>query len=173
MKIALTEASVAASNHEVPVGCVIVYKNTIIAKGHNLTNISNNPLRHAEIVAFEELEKNIPNINPSELTLYVTIEPCIMCANFLYFKKIEKVIFGARNPKFGGLGSVFDSSSLFNPINPINQNHSPDKINRTKRCKVEDPYRGYEIIEGVLEKETIRILTDFFDLPNIHHPSTL
>lgn len=93
---------------EVPIGSVFVYKNEIIARGHNLVNKTVNPTRHAEFVCIDETldyckEKNLKFEDVfSEVTVVVTVEPCIMCMSALYNLKVKEIIFGCKNDRFGG-----------------------------------------------------------------------
>lgn len=111
MHSALNLARVALDNEEVPVGCVFVKEQKIIAEGHNLTNIKKNGTKHSEIVAVENAKLLNPDLNFEGSTLYVTCEPCIMCAEFLSLIKVEKVYFGCYNFKFGGNGSILSLHS--------------------------------------------------------------
>lgn len=116
MDIAINEAKTAVNNNEVPVGCVIVeFKNNVsydykvIAKSYNKTNQTGNATKHCEINCFEQL-KIIKN--PKRTILYVTLEPCIMCAFAINLMNIKYVIFGGRNNKFGGNGSLMNIDTL-------------------------------------------------------------
>lgn len=106
MDIALKEARGALARGEVPVGCVLKDENgTVVAIGSNRTNELSDATQHAEIVAFESLGKR--KIAPRSLTLYVTCEPCIMCAAaIVQVGLVKKIVFGCENPRFGGCGSV-------------------------------------------------------------------
>lgn len=105
LKEALKYAKLALLSNEVPVGCVIVYKNEIIGFGHNETNKTKNPTKHAEFIAIDMvLEKYTKDIF-QECELYVTIEPCIMCASALLLLNFKKVYCYAGNERFGGCGS--------------------------------------------------------------------
>ncbi|KAL0220924.1 hypothetical protein RCL1_000778 [Eukaryota sp. TZLM3-RCL] len=118
MQQALEVARTALDIGEVPVACVIVHNNQVIASGHNMTNITHNASRHAELEAIDKvlygnttpLFDSTPLISPSiftECSLYVTVEPCGMCAAALKQLKFAKIVFGAKNDKFGGVGSVY------------------------------------------------------------------
>ncbi|KAH7718910.1 tRNA-specific adenosine deaminase 2 [Aphelenchoides avenae] len=110
------EAEKAYAANEVPVGCVLVYKGEVIGRGHNDVNRTKNPTRHAEMVAVEEAEewchRNSKNVSEVmfETTLYVTLEPCIMCAAAMYQLHIRRMVFGACNERFGGVQSVSNAS---------------------------------------------------------------
>ena len=107
-------AEIALMKGEVPVGCIIVYEENILASGKNEVNETRNATRHAEIVAIDEVikwcEKNDKNMEDvfKESELFVTVEPCIMCAAALRQVGIRKVVFGCRNDRFGGCGSILD-----------------------------------------------------------------
>ncbi|KYQ94463.1 adenosine deaminase [Tieghemostelium lacteum] len=112
---AIKEAEKALHEGEVPVGCVIVHNGKIISRGSNKTNIKKNGTRHAEFEAIdniflwnEQLKNQYKDTLLEECELYVTVEPCVMCAAALQLVKIKKVYFGCQNDKFGGNGSVFN-----------------------------------------------------------------
>ncbi len=106
MTIALEEAKKAYSLGEVPVGAVIVKKNKIIAKSHNETRTSNNPLRHAEIIVIEKASEHLQNERLIECDLYVTKEPCSMCAGAIVNSRVSRLIIGARDERYGACGTV-------------------------------------------------------------------
>ena len=114
MEQALCMARLALQHQEVPVGCVVEHKGTIVAKGCNEVNVTLNASRHAEMVAIDQLVQvaSSRKLPLSELckqcTLYVTVEPCIMCTCALRWIGIETVVFGCHNERFGGCGSVLD-----------------------------------------------------------------
>lgn len=101
MKEALKEARIAFDLDEVPVGAVIVWKNRILARAHNLTEALNDPTAHAEMQAFTAATNSIGGKFLDECTLYVTIEPCIMCAGASYWTRIGKIVYGAGDEKRG------------------------------------------------------------------------
>lgn len=101
MKMALKEAQKAFDSDEVPVGAVIVCNNTIIARGHNLTERLNDVTAHAEMQAFTAAAEYLGGKYLNECTLYVTLEPCVMCAGASYWAQIGKIVFGAFDPKRG------------------------------------------------------------------------
>ena len=106
MKEAVNEASKAIESGEVPIGCVIVYKDEIIGRGHNLRNSKKNPLCHAEISAINEAAGFMGDWRLEECTLYVTVEPCPMCAGAIVQARIPRVVFGTPNVKAGCAGSI-------------------------------------------------------------------
>jgi tRNA-specific adenosine deaminase 2 len=115
MAAAFDEAKLALAEAEVAVGCVFQDLETreIVSRGHNATNRCAHALAHAEFVAVEQLMKqNPPRADLSGLCLYVTIEPCVMCAAMLLYNRVSHVFFGAGNPRFGGTGTVVDVPSL-------------------------------------------------------------
>lgn len=133
MKDALREAQMAASEDEVPIGAVIVCRGRIIAKGHNMTERLNDPTAHAEMIAITAATEAMGGKYLNDCTLYVTVEPCPMCAGALAWSQIGKVVYGAADPKRG--------FSLFSP-----------SIMHPKT----------EIIGGVLADECGNMVSDFF-----------
>ena len=133
MRDALREAEIARSEDEVPIGAVIVCKGRIIAKGHNMTERLNDPTAHAEMIAITAATEALGGKYLNECTLYVTVEPCPMCAGALAWSQIGKVVYGASDPKRGF--SKF-SPSLMHPKT--------------------------EVVSGVLVEECSTIVTDFF-----------
>ncbi len=138
MSLALKEAHKAQKKDEVPVGAVIVLNNKVIAEGHNLIRAKNDPTAHAEIVAIRKACKKIKNERLIGASLYVTLEPCSMCAGAILLARIKTLIFGATDPKTGACGSVY--SILNNGLN----NHE------------------LELIKGVSAAECSKILSGFF-----------
>ena len=107
MNIALEEARIAAYAGEVPIGAVAVIGNEVIARGHNLRETLNDPTAHAEMIVIREASGKLGQWRLTDVTLYVTIEPCAMCAGAIVLARVPRVVFGARDPKAGGGGSVF------------------------------------------------------------------
>jgi tRNA-specific adenosine deaminase 2 len=144
MRAALDIADTAFAAREVPVGCVIVRRGDVIASGHNLTNAENDPTRHAELVAFAELEGAGRSALLRDSVLFVTCEPCIMCAAAIRMLGIPLVVYGCSNPRFGGCGSVLDlaEEGLFPSLPP------------------------YDCVSGVLEPEAIEALQRFYGRAN-------
>lgn len=138
MELALIEARKAQAIDEVPIGAIIVYDNHIIACGYNMRNTLKNPLAHAEIIAINQASKYIGDWRLEKCTLYVTVEPCPMCAGAIVQARIPKLVFGARNSKAGCAGSVLNLLQV-------------DKLNHQ-----------VEVVEGVLEKQCSAVMTDFF-----------
>jgi len=108
MREALRLAEHAAKKDEVPVGAVIVRGGKIIARGYNLRETKHSPLAHAEIVAIGKAARRIGGWRLSGCTLYVTLEPCPMCAGAIVNARIDEVVFGAYDPKAGAFGSLYD-----------------------------------------------------------------
>lgn len=114
MEKAFEMAELALKRNEVPVGCVLEIRGEIIARGCNEVNITKNATRHAEMVAIDQLLEyaKTTSVPLTELCsascLYVTVEPCIMCTHALRLMKISQVVFGCRNERFGGCGSILD-----------------------------------------------------------------
>ena len=138
MQQALIEAQKAAELGEVPIGAIIVYKDEIIARAHNLRETSQNALTHAESMAIQEACKKIGSWRLEDTTLYVTLEPCPMCAGAILQSRVPRVVYGARDVKAGCV------DSLYRLLNDERFNHECD------------------VTEGVLAEECGQILTDFF-----------
>ncbi|WP_024855966.1 tRNA adenosine(34) deaminase TadA [Ruminococcus albus] len=139
MRKALELAALAAEEDEVPVGAVVVKKSTgeIVGRGFNRREYGRSPLTHAEIVAIEEASRRLGGWRLIDCELYVTLEPCPMCAGAVINSRVERVIFGAYDQKAGSCGTVVDLFAL-----PYN--HKP------------------ECIGGVMEEECAAALTEFF-----------
>ena len=138
MMAALVEAEAAAAEGEVPVGCVVVHQGRIIGRGHNRTEALKDPTAHAEIVAIGAAAAALENWRLSGATVYATIEPCLMCTGALTLARPDLVVYGARDPKFGCLGSRYD-------------------IARDNRFNHE-----LKVVEGVLASESAGLLKRFF-----------
>ncbi len=107
MKLALDEARAAALHGDVPVGAVIVQDETVLSRGHNRREIDGDPTAHAEIVAVRAAAAQIGHWRLERCTLYVTLEPCAMCAGALVNARVARLVFGAADPKAGAAGSLF------------------------------------------------------------------
>ena len=138
MKEALKEAKKAYIKDEVPVGCVIVKDNKIIARGHNKKEKKKNAILHAEIVALTKAQKKLNDWRLNDCTLYVTLEPCLMCTGAIIQTRINKVVFGCNDPKGGAIDTVINIKEI------KNLNHS------------------FESISKILEKECSTILKTYF-----------
>lgn len=108
MKEAMKQARKAAAIEEVPIGCVIVHEGKIIARGYNKRNLKKNTLAHAELIAMNKASRVIGDWRLEECTMYVTLEPCPMCAGAIVQARIPKVVIGSMNPKAGCAGSVLN-----------------------------------------------------------------
>lgn len=106
MEAALADARLAAEAGEVPVGAVVVREGMIVARGQNRVLRDNDPTAHAEIVALREAAASVGNYRLNGCTLYVTLEPCAMCAGAMIHARLERLVFGADDPKAGAAGSV-------------------------------------------------------------------
>jgi tRNA(adenine34) deaminase len=111
MKEALKLAVIAKENKEIPVGAVVVMNNKIIGRGYNEVERLNDPTAHAEIIAITSASQTIKNWRLDGATIYVTLEPCPMCAGAILASRISKCVFGTRNSKFGGIESVYQIKS--------------------------------------------------------------
>lgn len=138
MYAAIAEANKARVLDEVPIGAVIVHQNQIIAAGHNVRETSQLALSHAELIAIQAANKKVKNWRLEDCTLYVTLEPCQMCAGALVQSRIKRVVFGAFDPKAGCAGT------LMNLLDDPRFNHQ------------------VELTSGVLEKECSELLKAFF-----------
>jgi tRNA(adenine34) deaminase len=108
MRAALREARASAAAEEVPVGCVIVHEGTIIGRGHNQVEGLQDATAHAEILAIGAASNALQSWRLLECTLYVTLEPCAMCAGAMVLARVGRLVYGATDPKAGGCGSVLD-----------------------------------------------------------------
>lgn len=138
MKEAIRQAKKARALEEVPIGCVIVYEDKIIARGYNRRNTDKNTLAHAELSAIRKASKKMGDWRLEGCTMYVTLEPCQMCAGALVQSRISRVVIGSMNPKAGCGGSVL------NLLQMKEFNHQVD------------------VDRGVLEQECSEMLSDFF-----------
>lgn len=138
MKAAIKQALKAMALGEVPIGCVIVYEDKIIGRGYNRRNTDKNTLAHAEITAINKASKKIGDWRLEDCTLYVTLEPCQMCAGAIVQARIPRVVMGCMNPKAGCAGSIL------NVLNMPEFNHQVDTT------------------RGILEEECRRLLKTFF-----------
>jgi len=139
MNLALKEATKAAKIDQVPVGAVIVDKdNNVIGYGHNNPILSHDPTSHAEINAIRMASKALKNYRLIGTALYVTIEPCIMCMGAIIHARIKRVVFGAKDVKWGAV------NSLYNMADDKRLNHNP------------------EILAGICQDKAKKIIKDFF-----------
>ena len=113
MEICLEEAVLASEEDEVPVGALVLSSdNNILSRTHNLTRTTNRPTAHAEVLAIEEAAKKIGNFRLSNCTLFVSKEPCIMCAGAILESRIKRLVFGCFDDKRGAFGSMIDANAL-------------------------------------------------------------
>ena len=138
MKIAVDQAFIAEENGDVPIGAVIVYENRVIGKAYNQRQQLNDPTAHAEIVALTQASEFIGNWRLHGCTVYVTLEPCCMCAGALVLARIDRLVYGCDDPKAGACGS------LYNIV-------QDDRLNHTM-----------EVTSGILAPECGEQLQEFF-----------
>jgi tRNA(adenine34) deaminase len=124
MKEAYEEGLKAFDEGEVPIGAVVVKNNSIIGRGHNRVESLNDPTAHAEIIAISAACNTVSNWRLEECSLYVTVEPCLMCGGAILHSRIERVVYVATEPKFGSLGSAADILAK----NNLNHKVEVDKI---------------------------------------------
>ncbi|MDT8422617.1 MAG: tRNA adenosine(34) deaminase TadA [Desulfuromonadales bacterium] len=110
MRAALDEAAAAAMRGEVPIGAVIVHADRIIARGYNLREENNDPTAHAEMIAIRAAAQQIGHWRLLDCTLYVTLEPCVMCMGAMILARIPRLVYACRDPKAGAAGSNYDFS---------------------------------------------------------------
>ena len=108
MKLAIGQAQRAEENGDVPIGAVIVYQNKIIAKAYNQREQLNDPTAHAEIIALTQAAEFIGNWHLNGCTMYVTLEPCPMCAGALVLGRLDRLVYGCDDPKAGACGSLYN-----------------------------------------------------------------
>jgi tRNA(adenine34) deaminase len=138
MKAAIDQAYIALENEDVPVGAVIVKENKIIAKGYNQRHQLNDPTAHAEIIALTAASEHIGHWRLHGCTIYVTLEPCPMCAGALVMARLDKLVFGCTDPKAGACGS------LYNIVQDTRLNHR------------------LEVVKDVLAEDCATMLQNFF-----------
>src|SRR3989338_2287306 len=138
LKKALAQAQKAYAQEEVPIGAVLVLKNRIISEGFNLREAQSDPTAHAEIIALQKASQKLKSWRLEGTTLYVTCEPCLMCAGALLQARIERLVYGCADPKAGAV------TSLYTILNDPRLNHV------------------VEVTGGVLEQECQKLLQQFF-----------
>ncbi len=137
MALALTQAEKALENGEIPVGAVVVKDGILLGAGHNIREKEHSPSGHAEIVAMERAAKALGDWHLNGCTLYVTLEPCVMCTGACIQARLSRIVFGAYDPKAGCCGSVTDLTALHLDSEP-------------------------DIFGGIMEKECEELLERFF-----------
>jgi len=138
MQAALDEARAAQARGEVPIGAVVVLNGAIIGRGHNRRETGDDPTAHAEMLAIRQAAAAIGHWRLLESTLYVTLEPCVMCMGAIILARIPRLVYGCRDPRAGAVGSIYDFSQ------DTRFNHK------------------VEVTEGVLGEECSRQLSGFF-----------
>lgn len=138
MKEAIRQAKKAYALEETPIGCVLVHEGKIIARGYNKRNKKKNTLAHAEIIVIDKASRVLGDWRLEECTMYVTLEPCPMCAGAIVQARIPKVVIGSMNPKAGCAGSVL------NLLDMPGFNHQ------------------VEVVQGILEEPCSQLMSSFF-----------
>lgn len=138
MREALEQARAAASHGDVPVGAVVVHEGDVIARAHNERELRGDPTAHAEVLALRAAAEVVGGWRLAGCTLYVTLEPCVMCAGAMQQSRIDRVVFGAPDPKGGATGTLYNVAA--------------------------DPRLNHEVdvTHGVLAEESSRLLSEFF-----------
>ncbi len=140
MNYAYKEAEKAFDKEEIPVGCVIVFQNSIIAKAHNQVETLRDPTAHAEMIAITSAAEYLKSKQLVGCSMYVTLEPCVMCAGAIVLSKIENLYFGAYDVRSGACGSVLNVT-----------------VNKSLNHKC-------NVLGGVMDDKCVEILRSFFDL---------
>lgn len=138
MQLALAEASRAPALGEIPIAALLVHQNRILASAHNFREIRQDPTAHAEMIVIRQAAEQLGSWRLTDTTLYVTLEPCPMCAGAIVQSRIARLVFGARDPKAGACGSIFDIPA-------------ERRLNHRVR-----------VTGGMLEAESQALLQDFF-----------
>jgi tRNA(adenine34) deaminase len=138
MRLALREASLALEHEDVPIGAVVVHDGEVIGLGHNERELRADPTAHAEMIALREAARRLESWRILDSVLYVTLEPCAMCAGAIVLARVPRVVFGPRDPKAGAAGSVLDVLAT------EQLNHRP------------------QVEEGLLAEESADLLRAFF-----------
>src|SRR3712207_1370024 len=138
MRLALREAELASQHDDVPVGAVVVAGGEVIGAGHNERELRQDPTAHAEVLALREAARRIGTWRILDSVLYVTLEPCAMCAGAIVLGRVARVVYGTADPKAGAAGSVLDV------LGERRFNHRP------------------EVAGGLLREECAALLVDFF-----------
>lgn len=139
IKIAIDLAKQAAEAGEVPVGALVVKDDEIVAKAYNQRESLASPSAHAEFLAINEAAKKLGRWRLSDCTVYVTLEPCVMCAGLMHQARVKRCVFGAFDEKAGALGTLYNV-------------HSDERLNH-----------NFDVTGGVMADECAKILSDFFE----------
>jgi tRNA(adenine34) deaminase len=140
MELALAAASDAGRIGEVPIGAVVVFRGEVLTRAHNAPIALSDPTAHAEILALREAARRVQNYRLAGATLYVTVEPCVMCVGAMVQARVARVVFGCSDPKAGALGSVYDLAA------GRQTNHR------------------FHVTRGICGEEAGRLLQEFFQL---------
>lgn len=138
MALALEQARAAAEIGEVPIGAVVVCDGAVVSRAHNLREIDNDPTAHAELLAIRDASQRLGRWRLSDCTVYVTLEPCPMCAGVMHQARIERLVYGATDPKAGAVGTLYDLSN-------------DERLNHR-----------FEVTAGILAEESAQLLKEFF-----------
>jgi len=138
MQLALAQARVAEGLDEVPIGAIVVYQGEVLSSAYNLKETTNDPAGHAEFLAMKGASLKLGAWRLSGCTVYVTLEPCIMCAGLMHQARIDRCVFGAFDPKAGALGSLYEI-------------HADRRLNHV-----------FEVTPGVCQEECSDLLVRFF-----------
>jgi tRNA(adenine34) deaminase len=138
MQLALEQARFAGSLGEVPIGAVVVSEGVVVAAGHNRREIDADPSAHAEFSALIAASKRLGRWRLTGCTVYVTLEPCLMCAGLMQLSRVDRCVFGAFDPKGGALGTLYEL-------------HRDERLNHR-----------FEVTAGVCEQECSALLSEFF-----------
>lgn len=138
MNLALDEARRAGAIGEVPIGAVVVCDGAVVATGYNRREVDHDPAGHAEFIAIREASRRLERWRLSDCTVYVTLEPCPMCAGLMHQARIARCVYAAADPKAGALGTLYDLSS-------------DERLNHR-----------FEVSAGVLAEESAGLLKEFF-----------
>ena len=149
MTEALKEARIAADEQEVPVGCVIVHEGRIVGRAHNQIKLLKDPTAHAEMIAITQAAAALERWRLSGCTVYVTVEPCAMCAGALVLARVDRLVFGAVDEKAGACGTLYNIAS-------------DQRLNHR-----------IELTGGVLAEEASTLLSDFFRRRRDTNPKSL
>lgn len=138
MQLALAQARKAESYGEVPIGAIVVHQGEVLARACNMRESTNDPAGHAELLALQEASRMLKAWRLTGCTVYVTLEPCVMCAGLMHQARIDRCVFGAYDPKAGALETLYSVGS-------------DDRLNHT-----------FEVTSGICADECAQLLSDFF-----------